>query len=73
MIKLLRDLFVLNTGLNFRLFVCIYVGYDNYDANKTILIYNDNVNCDAYKVIIIMMNVNESDPRSNMHYGGTRE
>ena len=57
MIKLLRDLFVLNTGLNFRLFACIYDGYDNYDANKTILIYNDNVNCDAYKVIIIMMNV----------------
>ena len=36
MIKLLRDLFVLNTGLNFRLFVDIYDGYDNYDANKTI-------------------------------------
>ena len=57
MITLLRDLFVLNTGLNFRLFVCIYDGYDNYDANKTILIYNDNGNCDAYKVMIIMMNV----------------
>ena len=57
MIKLLRDLFVLNTGLNFRLFVCICDGYDYYDANKTILIYNDNVNCDAYRVIIIMMNV----------------
>ena len=57
MIKLLRDLFVLNTGLNFRLFVCIYDGYDYYDANKTILIYNDNVNCDAYRVIIIVMNV----------------
>ena len=57
MIKLLRDLFVLNTGLNFRLFVGIYDGYDNYDTNKTILIYNDNANCDAYKVIIIMMNV----------------
>ena len=41
----------------FRLFVCIYDGYDNYDANKTILIYNDNGNCDAYKVMIIMMNV----------------
>ena len=57
MIKLLRDLFVLNTGLNFRLFVCIYDGYDNYDANKTILIYNDNVSCDAYNVIIIMISV----------------
>ena len=57
MIKLLRDLFVLNTGLNFRFFVGIYDGYDNYDAYKTILISNDNVNCDAYKVIIIMMNV----------------
>ena len=57
MIKLLRDLFVLNTGLNFRLFVCIYDGYDKNDAYKTILIYNDNVNCDAYNVIIIMMNV----------------
>lgn len=57
MIKLLRDLFVLNTGLNFRFFVGIYDGYDNYDANKTILIYNDNVNCDACNVIIIMMNV----------------
>ena len=57
MIKLLRDLFVLNTGLNFRLFVGIYDGYDNYDTNKTILIYNDNVNCDAYNVIIIMINV----------------
>ena len=57
MIKLLRDLFVLNTGLNFRFFVGIYDGYDTYDANKTILIYNDNVNCDAYNVIIIMMNV----------------
>ena len=40
MIKLLRDLFVLNTGLNFRFFVGIYDGHDNYDANKTILIYN---------------------------------
>ena len=57
MIKLLRDLFLLNTGLNFRLFVCIYDGYDKNDAYKTILIYNDNVNCDAYNVIIIMMNV----------------
>ena len=57
MIKLLRDLFVLNTGLNFRLFVCIYDGYDNYDANKTILIYNDNASCDAYNVIIIMISV----------------
>lgn len=57
MIKLLRDLFVLNTGLNFRFFVGIYDGYDNYDAYKTILIYNNNVNCDAYNVIIIMMNV----------------
>lgn len=57
MIKLLRDLFVLNTGLNFRFFVGIYDGYDKNDANKTILIYNDNVNCDAYNVIIIMMNV----------------
>ena len=51
MIKLLRDLFVLNTGLNFRFFVGIYDGYDNYDTNKTILIYNDNANCDAYNVM----------------------